>query len=153
MVIFYKNPNTLTLPYTLTVVAGVDGKEIRKIQHVYKFVPGTNYLDKDVWLAIVKQHENDMEYYSTMLKIFQPKLDRETKQLIGEDEKNIDIKKLASNDFAELIDNTMELEKLNKYFIFEKNKQEPRKFIIQKIIDRKEEIEELEEVIRKSKEE
>lgn len=151
MVIFYKNPNTLTLPYILTITD--QNGNIKRIQNVHKFVPGTNYLDKDVWLAIVKQHEDDMEYYSTMLKIFQPKLDRETKQLVGEDEKNIDIKKLAPNDFAELIENTMELEKLNKYFIFEKSKQEPRKFIIQKILDRKEEIEELEEIIRKSKEE
>lgn len=151
MVIFYKNPNTLTLPYTLVINPGT--KEEKEVQDVYKFVPGTNHIDKDIWLAIIKQHKSDMDYYSTMLKIFQPKLDRETKQLIGEDEKNIDIKKLTASDFGELIDNTMELEKLNKYFIYEKSRTDPRQFIIRKIIDRREEVEEMEQFIKESEQE
>jgi len=138
MIIFYNKPNTLTLPY-----------KIKKKQELFKFIPGINHISKEVWLAIIKTAGDDMDYYKTLLKVFQPKIDLETKNEIGEEENEVDISKLRVAEMSELIENTMERKKLEEYYELEKQRDKPRTAITRLLNSKLEEISEVEAALEK----
>jgi len=149
MIVFYNQPNTLTLPYVYTVK---EKGESKTIKDNFRFIPGINKITKDAWLAITKTAGDDMDYYRTILKVFQPKIDPLTKEEIGEEEDKIDVKKLNVQDMLELIENTMSLEKLELYYEYEKDKNKPRAPITRLLKSKINEVSQVEEAIRKSKE-
>lgn len=142
MIVFYNQPNTLTLPYT--IITENEGKEIKE-NDFFKFVPGKNEIDKDIWIAIKDAAGDDMDYYDTVLKIFQPKEDEETGQEIGEEIKDINISKLNIHELKELVENTMEKEPLYDYLDLEKGRRKPRISVLRAIKDRISKISDAEE--------
>jgi len=138
MIIFYNKPNTLTLPYKL-----------KKRQELFKFIPGINHISKEIWLAIVNAAGDDMDYYKTLLKIFQPKIDIETKEEIGEEENKVDISGLRVSEMSELIENTMEKEKLEEYYELERQRSKSRTSIIRLLKQKLGEISEVEAALKK----
>lgn len=145
MIVFYNQPNTLTLPYTMVI----DGK---KVNDFFKFVPGKNYIDKNIWIEISKAAGDDMDYYSTILSVFQPIEDKETGEVIGEEIDDVDISKLSVHEFRELIDNTMEKEPLYDYLDLEKSRTRPRTSILRSLKDRITKISDAEESLKKKNE-
>jgi len=137
MIIFYNKPNTLTLPY-----------KVKKKQELFRFIPGINHISKETWLAIVNAAGNDMDYYKTLLKVFQPKIDVETKQEIGEEENKVDISGLKVSEMSELIENTMEKESLEEYYELEKKRDKPRTSITRLLKQKLEEISEVETALK-----
>lgn len=142
MIVFYTKPNTLTLPY----IEEINGN---KVNSFYKFIPGKNEIDKNIWLNIVKAAGDDMEYYNTILKVFQPKEDEKTGEEIGEEIENVDISQLNIHEFKELIENTMEKEPLYDYLDFERKRTRPRTSILSALKDRITKISDAEEILRK----
>jgi len=148
MIVLYKNPNTLSLPYPEKrmvdvkdnkgiIVLGKDNlpQQIEKeVAQYFKFVPGRNYISASLWKKIVKYNKEDFDNcYSTLLKVFKPEKESKDGIEIGIDEAKIELSELSIQEFQELIECTMEADDLKRYLKFEKTKDRPRKVIIDAI--------------------
>jgi len=165
MIVLYKNPNTLSLPYAEKrevelkdekgiIVLGEDNlpKTITKKVPVYfKFVPGKNIITPDLWKKIVKYNIEDWDYYSTILEVFLPIEDKKTGIIIGTDELKIDLNEVQTLDFKELIEYTMDADDLKSYLKKEKSKDRPRKVIIDAIKSQLNQISIADEIINEEK--
>ena len=139
MIVFYNKPNLLILPYV-----DPEKKENRK----FKFVPGNNTIEKEVWLAIRQAHPNSIDYYDTLLKVFQPIVDEETKEVVGVPEDEIDYTRLNIREMAELIDNTMDRKELLNLKKLEKERAKPRNTVKKLIKEKLKQINAIEEAIK-----
>lgn len=163
MIVFYEQPNVLYLPYKVTKKAELrdaqnqliydkDGK-IKLIEkdsaEYFTFIPGKNIISKELWLKIVEYNKEDMEYYSTVLKIFRSRIDEETNEEIGEDEDKINLKTLNTTEMKNLIRNSMDIEDIQKYLKFEKERDKIRPSIIKEIKIRKVKINKADEALIK----
>ena len=84
MIVFYTQPNTLSLPYkTIKKIELKDDKGqlvydakgniklINKIEAAYvRFVPGKNTITNELWVKIVEYNKKNWDYYSTILNVF-----------------------------------------------------------------------------------
>jgi len=144
MIIFYQKPNILSLPFKVIRKIELRDKDNKPIlddegkpklidkdfAEYFKFVPGKNSISKELWLKIVEYNKEDMDYYSTVLTIFKPKIDEETEEEIGEDDENINIKELNAREMKDLVENTMTIGDLVYYEKTERERDKPRKTIL-----------------------
>lgn len=163
MIVFYSNPNTLSLPYKVTkkvelrdknnlpIFDGTGNVKLveKDFAEYYKFVPGKNIITKELWLKIVEYNKDDMDYYNTVFQIFKPKIDVKTNNEIGEDENKINLKTLSTKEMKDLIENTMELPDIDKYLKHEKGRDKIRPSIMKAIKNRKIEITKADEALVK----
>lgn len=152
MIIFYKKANILSLPYDSdgATKESQDGKIVDKPKIGYfDFIPGRNNIHKDIWLKIIEYNKEDMDYYKSILTIFQPKIDDKTKEEVGEEEEKINISSLNIHDMLELIENTVERDELSRYYDLEKERKKPRTPIVRAIKSRDKEIEDIEKILKK----
>lgn len=147
MIVFYKNANVLNLPYKVTNIVELrDEKNVPvydsngKIKLVekdaykyFRFIPGKNIITEELWKNISECNKDDMDHYSTILSVFRPKQNDDIDMEIGENEEDIDLSKLSTREFRELIENTMELNEINKYFDYEKSRDKVRPSVIKTI--------------------
>jgi len=125
MIVFYSLPNTMTLPYV-----------INKVKGSYRFIPGKNHIAQDIWTSIVKAAGDSMDYYNTVLRVFQPILNESTQIEVGEEFENVDLTELNVRDMKELIENTMDSKELIRYEVLEKDRDRPRTSILKALKDR-----------------
>lgn len=169
MIVIYNRPNVLKLPYKTTIKVqqhnkdnspafNEDGNPIminKELPEYFSFVPGKNSISADLWLKIVDYNRDDMDHYNTLLKVFRPESETEIETgatvEIGSDEENLDLSKLSTKEFRELIENTMEIEDLNKYFIFENSRDKIRPSIIRSIKTMKNNVTKADNAVSKSK--
>lgn len=175
MIVFYNKSNLLRLPYNTTVEVElrdeknipVIDKETGRVKMVKKdypeyvmFKPGENSISPELWEKICRYNAEDMSFYNSILKVFNPV---ETKRVeisnqeeveveIGQEEDEIDLSKLKTTDFKELIENTMEMKKLHKYFKFESSRDKPRASLVRAIRDQKTQIDNIDKAMENSKE-
>jgi len=138
MYIFYKKPNTLTLPYIL------DGK-----QQKFRFLPGKNEIHPEHWKAIASQHKARMENsYNRVMSVFKPEAtDPKTGVELGTE--IIDLTNLSVNEMLDLVSATMNTDELAEYDAAEKLRKTPRKSVLKAIKQKRDEIEEFEEKLKK----
>jgi len=163
MIVFYERPNALYLPYKVTkkvelrdvqnqLIYDKDGK-VKLIEksfaEYFTFSPGKNIISKELWLKIVEYNKENMEYYSTILKIFRSKIDEETNKEIGEDENKINLRTLNTIEMKDLIRNSMDIKDIQKYLKFEKERDKIRPSIIKEIKIRKIKINKADEALIK----
>lgn len=151
MIVFYSNPNTLTLPY-------IDSNSQSKF---FKFLPGKNHMSETIWLAVVKAAGKNIGYYETVLSVFQPRKSieieipknedgEEVMEIeVGKDEQEIKYSNLNVRDMSELIENTMDGEELKDYMKMEKNRAKSRVTIMRLLEEKIAQISEIEEVLKK----
>jgi hypothetical protein len=161
MIIFYVKPNILNLPYKVTRKIELRDKQnnpvfdengkIRLVEkdfaEYHKFIPGKNCISKELWLKIVDYNKKNMEYYSTILKIFKPKIDEDTQEEIGENEDFINLKTLSVKEMKDLIENTMDIKDIDRYLKNEKERDRVRPSIIKAINNKKAQISEADEAL------
>jgi len=122
MIIFYDKPNMLSLPYT-----------IGGAQLYCAFRPGRNDVADDTWDAIKSQNQQRIDdCYGMFLREFIPRV--QIKQPEKFDVENIDITILSQPEALDLIENTMEIEDLEKYLDAEK-KRKPQRKMVKKAIE------------------
>lgn len=114
MIIIYDKANTLSLPY-------VD--EAKAVKYV-KFVPGRNEVEKNVWGAILEYNGSRFDHYGRFLK----PLDEE-----AAGDGDIDYTALSVSKLSELIENTMDVDKLIAIETAEKLRDKPRKSVLKDI--------------------
>jgi len=167
MIIFYSRPNTLSLPYIVTrqielrdgqnqLVYDKDGnvKKVNKdYSEYFRFIPGSNSISAELWLKIVECNKKNMEHYSSVLKIFKPKIDKKTDEVIGEDENNINERTLDASEIKDLINNTMNINDINKYFKYERERDKVRPSVMKAIKLRKAQITKADEAFSKKDDE
>ena len=138
MFIFYKKPNILTLPYVL------DGKPLR-----FSFIPGKNEIHPEHWKAIAAQHKARIENsYNRFMSVFKPETtDPKTGIEVGTE--IIDLTNLSVNEMLDLVGATMKAEELIEYEVAEKLRKTPRKSVLKAIKQKRDEIEEFEEKLKK----
>lgn len=83
-----------------------------------------------------------------MLKVFQPVVDEETKEVVGVPEDEIDYTRLNIREMAELIDNTMDREELLNLKKLEKERAKPRNTVKKLIKEKLKQINAIEEAIK-----
>ena len=163
MIVFYKNPNTLKLPYeTIIKVESRDRdnnliydakgnvKLINKKEAAYvKFIPGRNTISNDLWVKIVEYNKKNWDFYSTILNVFKGKVDPKTEIEIGEDEDSINIDTLSAPEMKELVENTMDVKDINRYLKNENKRDKPRPSVIKEIKRRKATISEVDKAFNK----
>ena len=115
MVIIYDKANTLKLSYS-----GAKGK----VRYV-TFVPGRNDVDSEIWETIFKANEKRFEHYGKFLYA----LDEESAGDNG-----IDYGALSPKKLSELIENTMDIDKLAEIEAAEKSREKgPRTSVLKEI--------------------
>ena len=115
MIIIYDKANTLTLPYST---------EKGNVKYV-KFVPGRNDVDSEIWNAILRCNEKRFEHYGKFLRA----LDEE-----AAGDNGIDYAALSTRDLSELIENTMDIDKLADIESAEKSREKgERKSVLKEI--------------------
>lgn len=141
MEVCYGKANTLTLSYVDEVNGG-------KVVKMFKFVPGRNKIDKDVWekikANIVAQKDGET------------KLAHYLKHLTGEemevtDEGGIDYASLNASDLIKVIADTMELDELEVIEALEIERDPPRKTVADAIDKQRNEIEAFREDVEAGK--
>jgi hypothetical protein len=165
MLVFYENPNTLSLPYPVlrkvevrdsngTVRLDSKNKPIfeeKEIPKYFKFVPGKNSISTKLWKEIVKYNEEDWDHYSTLLTVFRAHVDDKTGIEVGINEEKIDLTDLSTSEFKMLIKNTMDVDDLKRYKKFEMNRDKRRKVILDSIESMLDEISLADKEINKEK--
>lgn len=115
MIIIYDKANTLTLSYNT---------EKGNVKYV-KFVPGRNDVDSEIWNAIVKTNEKRFEHYGKFLYA----LDEE-----AAGDNGIDYGALSPKKLSELIENSMDIDKLAEIEAAEKGREKgPRTAVLKEI--------------------
>jgi hypothetical protein len=114
MIIIYDKANTLNLPY-------VD--EDKGVKY-FKFVPGSNEVDSKTWEAILEYNGSRFDHYGRFLK----PLDEE-----AAGDGDIDYTALSVSKLSELIENTMDVDKLIAIETAEKLRDKPRKSVLKEI--------------------
>ena len=140
MIVIYDEPRLLSLPY----------KNERGQNCYYEFKPGKNEISEDVWKSIAQEAGADMDYYSTILKVFKSKkVERVNEVELDIGAEKIDFKKLKAAETKELIDNTMDIDELKGYLKSEKKRKPKRKAVLKSIEAKIKEIEDFVEKIKK----
>ncbi|MEW5804285.1 MAG: hypothetical protein AB1847_19490 [bacterium] len=147
MIVFYDNPNILSLPYTL------DG-----IQRYFDFVPGKNEIHPEVWKAISACNKERLDnHYSQFLRVFNPMLERVPPSAENELPLEIEVGKenfafhdLTVQQALDLVQNTMAIDELHAYKDAENSQKRPRKVVLNTIDSRIAEISELDKKIKEA---
>jgi len=113
MVIIYDKANTLTLPY-------LEGETTK----YFKFVPGTNEVASETWAAIRDYNGARFEHYDRFLHA----LDEE-----AAGDEGINYSELTVRKLSELIENTMDVEKLVEIETAENGREKPRTSVLKEI--------------------
>jgi len=151
MIVFYTQPNTLSLPYEIIKKIELkddkgqpvyDGKGnvklINKKEADYvRFVPGKNTITNELWIKIVEYNKKNWDYYSSILNVFKGKVDAKTKIEIGENEDEINIDLLSTSEMNALAENTMDINDVNRYLKNENKRDRPRPSVLKTIKKRK----------------
>ena len=156
MIVFYTQPNTLKLPYE--IIKKVEARDrnglliydekdnikliSKKDAEYFVFIPGKNTISNKLWIKIVEYNKRNWEYYSTILRVFKGKVDKKTEIEIGENEDRINLDTLNVLEMKELIENTMDIDDIDRYLKVEKKRDEPRSSILKTIKMRKAKISE-----------
>ena len=163
MIVFYSKPNVMSLPYEVIKLVELRDKEnqlvydksgkVRMVEkksaEYFKFIPGKNKISKELWLKIVDYNKEDWDYYSTILTIFRPIIDEETKAEVGEEDDKINIKTLNAREMRDLVENTMDINEINRYLKIEKERDKTRPSVMKAIKSRKAQITKADEAFSK----
>jgi hypothetical protein len=115
MIIIYDKANTLNLPY-----ADKDGAVQYKM-----FVPGRNEVDSETWNAIKEYNEKRFDHYGRFLGPL-------NEEAAGDG--GIDYAALSVKELSELIENTMDIDKLADIEAAEKSREKgERKSVLKEI--------------------
>jgi hypothetical protein len=115
MIIIYDKANTLSLPY-------VDEKKGVKY---FKFVPGRNEVEKNVWDAILKYNGSRFDHYGRFLRPL-------NEEAAGDGD--INYAALNVKELSELIENTMDIDQLGAIEAAEKSREKgERKTVLKEI--------------------
>lgn len=120
MIISYRRPNILYLPY-------IDPRD--NVTKIHNFVPGKQSIEKEVWDAVNKYNKNDMEYYIQFFRI----IGTGSNNGKNNEKETIDISKLKINEAIELISDTMEANELYEYRDQERARTPMRKTIMKEL--------------------
>lgn len=166
MIVFYTQPNTLKLPYKVIKKVELRDKDgllihdekgnVKLINkegaEYFNFIPGKNTISKELWIKIVDYNKRNWEHYSTILRVFKAKIDKKTEIEVGENEDKINLDTLSVLEMKELIENTMDVEAINRYLKIENKRDKPRSSILKTIRTRKIKISEADKAFNKDNE-
>lgn len=124
MIVTYGKANTLTLSY-------VEGEGKTRAVKLFKFVPGENQIKTEVWEKIKEtilsrpKGEAQLDHYLTHLNPLE--------EAGNAPDGSVDYSALNARDLAELIDNTMNLDRLSAIEDYENETDRPRSTVLKAI--------------------